>query len=192
MPSPRSLLALLVVPLMASMSACAILNTDEGPPAMSERYEDLSVLYPAMEGLVTEAIAPLQEFPGFGSRLISTDPCYGGEHGLEEFDGTAKAHLKYEFAEEYWDDPEVRVGFLEAVKTNWVSLGYEVEDDATPDGEYRTITASPDGELHIRYRSLGVVLVDVYHASCVEASSFDVIEPAGGVLPEHDSTNLDA
>jgi hypothetical protein len=192
MPSPRALLALLLVPLMASMSACAILNMDEGPPTMSERYEDLAVLYPTMEGLVAEAIEPLEDFPGFESRLIMTDPCYGGEHGLEAFDGTAKAHLEYQFAKVYWEDPAVRVDLLEAVKAHWESLGYEVEDEESATGAHRTITASPDGELHIRYRSLGVVLVDVYHASCVEASSFDVIEPAGGVLPEHDRTNLDA
>jgi hypothetical protein len=164
---------------------------DEGPPTMSERYQDLEVLYPAMEALVAEAVAPLEDFPGFASRQITTDPCYAGEHGLEEFPDTAKAKLSYVFAEEYWDDPAVRVDLLEAVQAHWVELGYEVEDDAIPDGEHRTITATPDGELHIRYRSLGKVLVDVYHTSCVESSTLPEIEPVGGVLPENDRTDQD-
>jgi hypothetical protein len=158
---------------------------------MSENYEDLEVLYPAMESLVAEAIAPLEGFPGFASRGVSVDPCYAGEHGLEEFPDTAKALLSYGFAEEYWDDPAVRVDLLEAVKANWVELGYEVEDSATPDGEHRTIEATPDGELYIRYESLGKVFVDVYHTSCVASSTLPEIEPVGGVPPENDRTHLD-
>jgi hypothetical protein len=192
MPAPRALLALALAAVLAATGGCAIWNMDAGPPTMSERYADVEALYPAMEALVAEAIAPLDGFPGFASRLVMSDPCYGGEHGLEAFEGTADMHLEYEFPEENWDDPAVRVELLEAVKAHWVELGYEVEDDESGTGKFRTITATPDGELYIRYRSLSVVLMDVYLTACVESGALPEIAPLGGVLPENDRTNLDA
>jgi hypothetical protein len=192
-PCPTSLVHLtlaLAAAVLTSTGGCAIWNMDGGPPSMSERYHDLQELYPAMEALVAEAVAPLEAFPGFASRLVTTDPCYGGEHGLEAFPDTANLNLSYEFAEEYWDDQAIRVDLLEAVKANWVELGYEVEDEESRTGKHRTVTATPDGELYIRYRSLGVVLIDVYHTRCVEPSVLPELEPAGGVPPENDRTHL--
>lgn len=191
MPASRAFLASMLAAVLASATGCAIMDMDTGPPTMSETYTDLAELYPVMEGLIAEATT-VDGFPGFHSRLIDTSVCTGGKHDLEEFPDTAKARLDYEFAEDYWDDPAIRVDLLEVVKAHWVELGYDVEDDATPDGEHRTITATADGEVFIRFRSLGVVLMDVYHVKCVESSRFDVVEPAGGVLPENERTDIEA
>lgn len=191
MTASRAFLASVFAAILAATTGCAIMDMDTGPPTMSEEYADLAELYPVMEGLVAEAVT-VDGFPGFRSRFIATSVCTGGKHDLEEFPDTAKARLDYEFAEEYWNDPVVRVDLLEAVKAHWVELGYEVEDDATPDGEHRTITATADGEVFIRFRSLGVVLMDVYHTKCVESGTFQMVEAAGGVLPEHDRTDIAA
>jgi hypothetical protein len=195
MPAPRLLLASVLAGVLIVTSGCFLSdlnNMDKGPPTMSEEYSDLAAVYPVMEGLVAETITPIDDFPGFHTRTIATNVCYGGKHDLEEFPGTAQAQLAYGFAEDYWDDPAVRVDLPEAVKARWVELGYDVEDEATPDGAHRTITATADGEIFIRFRSLGVVLMDVYHTKCVESSSFDIVEPAGGVLPENERTDIEA
>ncbi|MCD0446301.1 hypothetical protein LO763_22055 [Glycomyces sp. A-F 0318] len=191
MPAPRVLLAVVLAAALNATSGCMLNDMDTGPPTMSEQYTDLAALYPVMEGLVTEAIAPLEHFPGFHSRMITTSTCTGGKHDLEAFPGTATAKLDYEFAEAYWDDPAVRVDLLEAVKARWVALGYDIDDDVSGTGKYRTVTATADGEVFIRFRSLGVVLMDVYHTACVESGTFNVPAPVGGVLPKQDRADIE-
>lgn len=139
MPAPRILLAFVLTAVLSATSGCMLNDMNTGPPTMSEQYTDLAALYPVMETLVTEAVAPIDDFPGFHSRMIATNTCMGGEHDLEEFPDTAKARLDYEFAEDYWDDPAVRVDLLEAVKAHWVELGYEVEDESSGTGKHRKL-----------------------------------------------------
>ena len=65
----------------------------------------------------------------------------------------------------FWDDPAVRVGLLEAES----SMGPRVRSGrpSYSRGELSTITATADGEFfRIGFRSLGVVLMDVYHRKC--------------------------
>ncbi|MDN3241074.1 hypothetical protein [Glycomyces tritici] len=159
-------------------------------PQVNEEFNDTEALA-AMEGFVAESIAELEDFPGFGARLVDLEECLHGVDRNEVLDGHDTVHLSYVFPESTWEDPLVRETYPEALAEFWKAEGHEVEVDRDDAGAVSHARAVREDGIGLNYVVWGQVSIEVSLGGgpeCVAVDeNFTVPPPLGGVQPEHDS-----
>lgn len=184
-PAPRRRLLLpAALALAVAASACSIMENDMDTPPESE-YTQAEVYAPA-EAAVAELVASLPDFPGFEKRSWAQMPC--SHDGVDDPDYT-QVEIRYSFSEADSATPLVNERYVELLREQWTSLGYEItRDDAVEaeGGTYRDLMTVTGEGVSLWYSAAFIATLNVGFGGCVpvsEPGEIEYIPPSGGIEP---------
>lgn len=172
-----TLAALLPVP------ACSMMKEAMDNPPESEYTQ--ATAYAPMEAAAAEAVAALQDFPGFERRLWAELPC--SRNGVDDPNFT-NIEIEYRFSLPDSESEPVRTAYVDRLREHWTSLGYEITIDEATELADRTdysLSAAREDGISFWYWVSGYVVLRI-QSGCVPVSDHAEIEyipPTGGIEP---------